>query len=142
MGQNIGTCVTALISSVGTNKMPVVRQWFTFTSILSVQCILTLFTVLDSLFNFAFLDWPSNHFFIAVVHSLFNILCTAMLLPFSGLLEKLAYKTIKEDDKKDKVSLLDPRLFSTPAIANQPQQGDCREMAYASVDAIKKQLLW
>jgi len=82
-----------------------------YFNLIGTVVFLTLFTVLDSLFNFAFLDWPSNHFFIAVVHSLFNILCTAMLLPFSGLLEKLAYKTIKEDDKKDKVSLLDPRCF-------------------------------
>nr|WP_235825098.1 hypothetical protein [Acetivibrio thermocellus] len=65
-----------------------------------------------------------------------------MLLPFSGLLEKLAYKTIKEDDKKDKVSLLDPRLFSTPAIAINRSREIAREMAYASVDAIRRQLLW
>ncbi|WP_136479176.1 Na/Pi cotransporter family protein [Acetivibrio thermocellus] len=139
MGQNIGTCVTALISSVGTNKnarrAAMVHLYF---NLIGTVVFLTLFTVLDSLFNFAFLDWPSNHFFIAVVHSLFNILCTAMLLPFSGLLEKLAYKTIKEDDKKDKVSLLDPRLFSTPAIAINRSREIAREMAYASVDAIKK----
>jgi len=100
MGQNIGTCVTALISSVGTNKnarrAAMVHLYF---NLIGTVVFLTLFTVLDSLFNFAFLDWPSNHFFIAVVHSLFNILCTAMLLPFSGLLEKLAYKTIKRTIK-------------------------------------------
>jgi len=107
MGQNIGTCVTALISSVGTNKnarrAAMVHLYF---NLIGTVVFLTLFTVLDSLFNFAFLDWPSNHFFIAVVHSLFNILCTAMLLPFSGLLEKLAYKTIKRTIKRTRCHCL------------------------------------
>ncbi|HOM02141.1 MAG TPA: Na/Pi cotransporter family protein [Acetivibrio sp.] len=139
MGQNIGTCVTALISSVGTNKnarrAALVHLYF---NLIGTAVFLTLLTILDAIFNFAFFDWAANHVTIAIAHSAFNILCTAMLLPFSGLLEKLAYKTIKEDNKKDKVSLLDSRLFSTPAIAINRSREIAKEMAYTSMSAIKQ----
>ncbi|GAE88268.1 sodium-dependent phosphate transporter [Acetivibrio straminisolvens JCM 21531] len=139
MGQNIGTCVTALISSVGTNKnarrAALVHLYF---NLIGTVVFLVLLTILKAIFNFAFLDWTANHILIAIAHSIFNIFCTAMLLPFSGLLEKLAYKTIKEDNKKDKVSLLDPRLISTPAIAINRSREIAKEMAYASMNAIKQ----
>lgn len=139
MGQNIGTCVTALISSVGTNKnarrAALVHLYF---NLIGTGVFVTLFTISDKIFNFAFLDLAANHVLIAIAHSAFNILCTAMLLPFSGLLEKLAYKTIKEDNKKDKVSLLDSRLFSTPAIAINRSREVAKEMAYISMNAIRQ----
>nr|WP_235825099.1 Na/Pi symporter [Acetivibrio thermocellus] len=88
MGQNIGTCVTALISSVGTNKnarrAAMVHLYF---NLIGTVVFLTLFTVLDSLFNFAFLDWPSNHFFIAVAHSLFNICVRLCFFPLADFLK-------------------------------------------------------
>lgn len=141
MGQNIGTCVTALISSVGTNRnarrAALVHLYF---NIIGTLVFLTLFTVLNSILKFAFVGLAASPVLIAIAHSTFNILCTAMLLPFSGLLEKLAYKSIPEvnESEQDKVKLLDPRLFSTPAIAI----GRCRtiaaDMAGISLDAIKQ----
>jgi phosphate:Na+ symporter len=139
MGQNIGTCVTALISSVGANKnarrAALVHLYF---NIIGSGVFITLFVVLNNLFNLAFVNQAANHFYIAIAHTAFNILCTALLLPFSELLEKLAYKTIPDDDKKDKVSLLDARLFSTPAIAISRSREVAKEMAFTSMNAIKQ----
>lgn len=139
MGQNIGTCVTALISSVGANKnarrAALVHLYF---NIIGTVIFLTLFTILNALFNFTFVDRAANPFSIAIVHSVFNILCTALLLPFSGVLEKLAYKTIKDDNKQDKTLLLDSRLFSTPAIAINQSRVIAKEMAYTSLNAIRQ----
>lgn len=139
MGQNIGTCVTALISSVGTNKnarrAALVHLYF---NIIGTVVFVTLFTVLNNLFEFAFVNQAANHFYIAIAHSTFNILCTAVLLPFSGLLEKLAYKTIPDDNKQDKVLLLDARLFSTPAIAINRSREVAKEMAYTAMNALKR----
>jgi phosphate:Na+ symporter len=139
MGQNIGTCVTALISSVGANKnarrAALVHLYF---NIIGSGVFITLFVVLNNLFNLPFVNQAANHFYIAIAHTAFNILCTALLLPFSELLEKLAYKTIPDDDKKDKVSLLDARLFSTPAIAISRSREVAKEMAFTSMNAIKQ----
>jgi phosphate:Na+ symporter len=140
MGQNIGTCVTALISSVGTNKnarrAALVHLYF---NIIGSLVFITLFSVLNNIFSFAFVNLAANHFYIAIAHSTFNILCTALLLPFSGLLEKLAYKTIPEDNKhEEKVLLLDSRLFSTPSIAIKRSREVAKEMAYTAMEALKQ----
>ncbi len=130
MGQNIGTTVTALLSSVGTNKnarrAALVHLYF---NVIGTVVFLTLFTVLNGIFRFAFVYAPANTFLIAIVHSLFNVSSTAMLLPLSSLLEKLAVRTIKADDKKDKTLLLDPRLFSTPSIAISRSKTVTEELA-------------
>lgn len=138
MGMNIGTCVTALISSVGTNKnarrAALVHLYF---NIIGTFVFNTLFAIINHFFVIPFFDQTANHVLIAITHSTFNVLCTALLLPFSGLLEKLAYKTIPEDDKQDKVMLLDSRLFSTPSIAIKRSREVANEMAYVSMSAIK-----
>lgn len=139
MGQNIGTCVTALISSVGTNKnarrAALVHLYF---NVIGALVFTTLFIILTNLFDFAFVGRAANHVSIAIAHSTFNILCTAILLPFSSMLENLAYRTIKDDDKQDKVLLLDSRLFSTPAIAINRGKEIATEMAFASMKALKQ----
>ncbi len=138
MGQNIGTCVTALISSVGTNKnarrAAIVHLYF---NILGTAVFLTIYTILNKILSFSFVDQAANHLTIAIAHTIFNISCTALLLPFSELLEKLAYKTIPEDNKKDKVLLLDARLFSTPSIALNRSKEITKEMADTSAEALK-----
>lgn len=120
MGQNIGTCVTALISSVGTNRnarrASVVHLLFNVigtTAILSVYCIVT------AIVPFAIFNESANELTIAICHTAFNILCTALMLPASGLLEKLSYKIIKEpkDNTTDKLIELDQRLMEAPAVA-------------------------
>ncbi|NLJ40119.1 MAG: Na/Pi cotransporter family protein [Clostridiales bacterium] len=141
MGQNIGTTVTSLISSVGTNKnarrTALVHLYF---NVIGTIVFLFVFSMLRLIIDFPFLDQTANRFIIALIHSVFNILCTAMLLPLSGLLEKLAYKTIRESDEEDKVSLLDSRLYSTPAIAVERGRMVALEMAKLSITSIKQAL--
>ena len=118
MGQNIGTCVTAMLSSVGTNKnarrAAVVHLSF---NIIGTVVWLTAFETANLLLHFSFVDQPIDTFQIAVTHSIFNVLCTLMLLPCCGLLEKLSYRLIPETDHPDTAAVLDERLFATPAIA-------------------------
>lgn len=122
MGQNIGTCVTALISSVGTNRnarrASLVHLMFNIigtTVLLSVYCLVT------AIFPFEIINQSANEVSIAICHTAFNVLCTSMMLPMSGLLEKLSYLIIKEpkdsNKKADKMIELDKRLMATPAIA-------------------------
>lgn len=118
MGQNIGTCVTAMLSSVGTNKnarrTAVVHLLF---NIIGTVVWLTVFCAVKSLVVLPILDESANQMGIAVIHSAFNILCTALLLPMSGVLEKLAYLVVREDNTTDDVEELDERLMAAPAVA-------------------------
>ncbi len=118
MGQNIGTCVTALISSVGTNtnarRAALVHLCF---NIIGTIVLLSLFSAANSMLDFTFVHDSANAVGIAIAHSTFNILCTAMLLPASGLLEKLACRLIKEPKAEEKTSELDERLMATPSVA-------------------------
>ncbi|MEE0205213.1 MAG: Na/Pi cotransporter family protein [Oscillospiraceae bacterium] len=118
MGQNIGTCVTAMLSSVGTNKnarrTAVVHLLF---NIIGTVVWLTVFCAVKSLVVLPILDESANQMGIAVIHSAFNILCTALLLPMSGILEKLAYLVVREDNTTDDVEELDERLMAAPAVA-------------------------
>lgn len=141
MGQNIGTTVTALISSVGTSKnarrAAIVHLYF---NIIGTAVFLIIYTGLRMFLELSFLNQTANHLSIAIFHTVFNIVCTALLLPFSGQLEKLAYITVKEDDVKDKPLLLDTRLFSTPAIAISQSRTIARDMADISLNAVRKAL--
>ena len=118
MGQNIGTCVTALLSSFGTNKnakrAAIVHLSF---NVIGTVVWLSVFTLVSRLFNPAVLGAPATYLGIAVCHSLFNTLCTALLLPQSGLLEKLAYILVPEGREEEKKVELDERLLATPSIA-------------------------
>lgn len=117
MGQNIGTCVTALISSFGVNKnakkVSVVHITF---NVVGTAVFLTLFYVLHSIFNFAIVDMPIDAVGIAIVHSAFNILTTFALFPFAKQIEKISNMIIKETEKETK-PLIDERLILTPSIA-------------------------
>lgn len=123
MGQNIGTCVTALISSIGVSKnaKKVAAVHLSFNIIGTLICLIP-FCILDAVFDFSITHEAINPFMIAVCHSIFNIVTTAVLMPFSKQLEKLANFIVR--DKKGKGSkgtLLDERLISTVpsfAVAN------------------------
>lgn len=137
MGQNIGTCITALISSIGTNKnakrVAAVHFYFNF---LGTVTIMLLLYVPNLFLNFSFLDDPVSPFMIAVLHTLFNIITTIILFPLRGLLEKLAVKTVK--DKKDKgvSSVLDERLLLSPSFAITKCEDLTNQMATLSFDNI------
>ncbi len=118
MGQNIGTCVTALISSIGVNRnakrVSVVH--IAFNMIGTIICLI-LFYGGHAIFNFAFMNESINPFMIALCHSIFNVFTTIILLPFSKLLVKIAEKVIPEKEKKEEYAFLDERLLNTPSFA-------------------------
>lgn len=119
MGQNIGTCVTALLSSFGSNKngKRVAVVHLSFNIIGTIICLL-IFSLISGIFKPVILDDAATHMGIALAHSAFNIVCTAILYPASALLEKLAYKFVPqtEDEKEEKIEI-DERLLATPSIA-------------------------
>ncbi len=126
MGQNIGTCVTAMISSIGTNTQAKrVAVMHISVNVLGTLIWLPLLTLTNALFHFAFMDWAVSPVTIAMLHSVFNILTTLVLMPFSKYLLKLAVWVVKEKsaavpgEELDAVPFLDERLLSTPSVAIQ-----------------------
>ncbi len=118
MGQNIGTCITAILSSFGTNRnakrAALVHLSF---NIIGTIVWLSVYAIIDAVISPAIFDESATLAGIAVCHSAFNIACTALLLPMSSLLEKLAYKLVPETSAPDKIEELDERLLATPAVA-------------------------
>ena len=141
MGQNIGTCVTALISSVGTNRnarrASIVHLLF---NVIGTTVLLSIYCIVTAIFPFDIINQSANQFTIAVCHTIFNLLCTGLMLPASGLLEKLSYKLIKEpkgeDKHTDKIMELDQRLMLTPAIALQRCKEVTNHMALLSTEVL------
>lgn len=139
MGQNIGTCVTALISSVGTNKnarrASIVHLLF---NIIGTTICLILFMLAHAIFSPAILNDPANQFNIAICHTLFNVICTAILLPQGGMLEKLANRLVPEDKKPEVVEELDERLLATPSLALERCHMLSVDMANTATEALKE----
>ena len=141
MGQNIGTCITAILSSVGTNKnakrAALVHLSF---NIIGTVILLTAFCIIKSIVEIPMLNESATHMGIAIAHSAFNILCTAILLPMGGLLEKLAMKLIPDTKKLEKNAELDERLLATPPIALKQCSDVVGDMAKISIEALKKSI--
>ena len=141
MGQNIGTCVTAMISSIGTNKnarrAAVVHLMF---NVIGVVVLLTVFCIVKAAFAPALFDQSATMYGIAVAHSLFNLLCTAMLLPAGGLLEKLACLIVPDGKQVQTTVELDERLLGTPSLALQRSRTVAEEMARCAVNAMNDAL--
>ncbi len=138
MGQNIGTCITAIISSTGATKnakrAACIHLYF---NLISTVIILPVFYILDGIFDFAVVDSAATPFGIAVLHSGFNIAAIVILFPISKLLEKLACITVKDTDgEEEKTLLLDERLFSTPAVAIAQSRNVTSAMAQISKCAV------
>lgn len=118
MGQNIGTCVTAILASIGTNKnakrASVVHLAF---NLIGSIIWLIIFWLSDIIFSPEIFNDSATSVGIAVVHTLFNVGCTIILLPAVKLLEKLAYKIIPDEKKPEVISELDELLLATPAVA-------------------------
>ncbi len=144
MGQNIGTCVTAMISSIGANKnarrASLVHLYF---NVIGTVIFMVAFYALNAFVDLPFMSEQATASGIAVVHSLFNIFATLILLPFSQLLVKLATLTIK-DDENDKIKTrtdeilgwLDPRFLETPSYAIEQSKNVADEMAKLAQEAI------
>lgn len=118
MGQNIGTCITAILSSIGANRnakrVGMVHLYF---NLIGTGVFLSVFYVLDWLIGFTFTALPINAFGIAVAHTSFNIGTVILLYPMRSLLEWLARKTIRDSKESEKLELLDQRLLNTPSVA-------------------------
>ena len=118
MGQNIGTCVTALLSSFGANKNAKRAAYIHLSfNVIGTAVWLTVFSLVSGLFQPALLGTSATYLGIAVCHSVFNALCTALLLPLSGLLERIAYLLVPEGKDTARAVELDERLLATPSIA-------------------------
>ena len=142
MGQNIGTCVTAMISSMGANRngkrAAIVHLYF---NIIGVVVYLTLFCVLDAIFRFAFADSIIDMWGVAAVHTIFKILSVVLMGPFYKQLEKLAILTIRDKkDEEDSTTLLDERLLETPAIAIARATEVTAQMADLATTSLMKAL--
>ena len=140
LGQNIGTCVTAMLSSVGTNRnarrAAAVHLYF---NILGTTIFLVGFYALHAAIRFPFYSIPIDELGIAQVHTVFNLTCTLVMLPLSRVLEKLAYLTIpNEEGQKDQFQLLDERLMVTPSIAIQQCKLLTMDMAALARESVQK----
>ncbi len=138
MGQNIGTCVTALISSIGVNRNAkrVAVIHISFNVIGSAVCLL-LFYGGDMLFHFPFLDYTVGALGIAVSHTVFNVFTTLLLLPFARQLEKLARRLIRGENKAEEFAFLDPRLLHTPSVAISECVAMCGRMGELAKENVR-----
>ena len=140
MGQNIGTCVTAMLSSVGASKnarrAALIHLYF---NLIGTVLFMAVFYAVNAIFPFAFMGDAANAAGIAAIHTIFNVVATAVLLPFSGALEKLATLTIRDDEKAERIDdfqLLDERFLSTPGFAVEQCRVVSGRMAELTREAI------
>ena len=142
MGQNIGTCVTAMVSSVGANKnakrAAMVHLSF---NVLGTAVWLSVFCLVKYIFTPSLLQEPASLLGIAVAHSVFNLLCTLLMLPMGGVLEKLVCRLIPDGtpngEEQEQKTVLDERLLVTPSLALEQCRTVAFEMAHAALDAIR-----
>ena len=144
MGQNIGTCVTALISGIGANKnakrAALIHLYF---NLIGTILFMSLFYLLDTFVGFPFMNDNATKLGIAVIHTIFNVFATLFLLPFAKGLEKLACLTVRdesgnpaEEQKKQEFMLLDNRFLDKPAFAVERCKQVSFQMAALSEKAI------
>ncbi|MBE5764816.1 MAG: Na/Pi cotransporter family protein [Clostridiales bacterium] len=141
MGQNIGTCATAMLSSMGTTKnakrAAVVHLAF---NVLGTVFCLIIFTLIANIAKPLILNEGATQLSIALSHTAFNVLCTAIMLPLSSFLEKIAIKLVPDAKKKEEFAELDPRLLTTPPIALQRCNDVLITMAETAMEGLDKSL--
>ncbi len=141
MGQNIGTCITAILSSFGTNKnakrAAIVHLSF---NVVGTILWLSVFSMISAVFKPALLNNAASYMGIAVAHSVFNVLCTIVLLPLSSLLERIACRIVPDSAEQEQIVELDERLLATPPIALGRCSAMVKEMADFSVEAFEKSM--
>ena len=137
LGQNIGTCVTAMMGAIGANKnarrTAMVHLYF---NLMGTLIFVLLFYGIGLFFPWKFLSSSCNEMNIAVIHTAFNVAATALLLPLNGLLVKLATLSVPDDKQEEKTELLDERLLGTPAVAIQRAHEIAVRMAEDSAEAM------
>ena len=141
MGQNIGTCITAVMSGMGASKnarrASMIHLYF---NLIGTVAFLVVFYVLNAFIQFEFLNGPASATGIAVVHSVFNIVCTVCWFPFANFLVKLAEITIpdkaEEVEEKAEFAILDERFLEQPAFAMELCRKEALKMAEIAKEAI------
>ncbi len=143
LGQNIGSCVTALISSIGANK-PAKRVAFVhlYFNVIGTVVFLSVFYLLNAFIDMPFMEESLSAVGIAVIHTGFNVLATALFMPFTKQLEKLACLTVRDDanDVKHTPMLLDERLLKTPSVAIEQCRNVCIRMARLTQETLKESM--
>ena len=141
MGQNIGTCITAILSSIGANKngkrTAIVHLAF---NVIGTVVWLIVFWIIKLTLSPIILGESATFMGIAVCHSLFNILCTIILLPMTSLLEKLATIIVPDSKTPETTEMLDERLFATPAVALERCHSVTNDMAKCAIGSLLKAL--
>lgn len=139
LGQNIGTCVTAMMGAIGANRnarrTAMVHLYF---NIMGSLIFVVLFYGVGLFFPWQFLEDACSEVSIAIIHTAFNLAATALLLPLNGMLVKLATLSVPDDRKKEKTALLDERLLATPAVAIQRAHEIAIRMAEDAQAAMEK----
>ena len=140
MGQNIGTCVTALISSIGVSKnakrVSIIHILF---NVMGTVAFMVIYFVTAHIIDVAFMDEVVTPVNIAVIHSVFNLCTTAMLLPFSKLLVRMAEGAIKTEPEKE-IAYFDERLLAIPSIAVEECTNNTNQMAELTKQSILKSM--
>ena len=138
LGQNIGTCITAILGAVGANRnarrTAMVHLLF---NVVGVTIFVVVFYGLGLFIDWTFLNNTVAAWDIAVIHTCFNVAATAVLMPMNSLLVKLAYLFIPKEQAPQKTELLDERLLATPAVAVQRAQIIAGEMAADAAEAMR-----
>ena len=138
MGQNIGTCVTAMLSSLGATKNAKRASFVHLLfNVVGTVIWLSVFCIVSAIFKPLILSESASYLGIAVCHSVFNVLCTVILLPASSLLERLAYKLVPEGKAPEKVVELDERLLATPPIAVEQSSHLASKMAVEAFEGFR-----
>jgi phosphate:Na+ symporter len=138
MGQNIGTCVTAMLSAIGANKNAKRAAMVHLTfNVIGTAIWLTIFCVIHASFRPVLFDESASLLGIAVAHTVFNVLCTVIMLPLTGFLEMLVIRLVPDANVPEIPTELDERLLTTPAIAMERCQDVAADMAQTAVRALK-----
>lgn len=141
MGQNIGTCVTAMISSAGTSKNARRAACIHLSfNLIATAIILPSFYLIDHFVDFSFVDMATNPLGIAVIHTVFKLIAVAILMPASNLLEKLSRVLIKDGKKDGDLNIPDDRLLTTPPVAVGACSSSVKTMGAISVDLVSRAL--
>lgn len=149
VGAEVGTCITAILSSLGANKngkrTALMHLYF---NVIKATLFMIIFYTLNAAFHFAFMDEKIGMVGIAGIHTLINLVATPLMLPFSGILVNLAMKTIPIDEKEKKeledqqgIRTLDPRFLSNPPFALEQARQAAIEMANMAKDSLEKSIV-
>lgn len=145
MGQNVGDCVAALLSSASAGRQAKRAALISlYYKVIKVVAFMVIFYALNAVFQFAFLNRPASALGVAAIHTMFNVVAVVAMYPFTWVLEKLAYLTVPESDDETKASaqgkkeiqILDARFLSTPRVAIEQCKNAAFDMASYAKDGL------